>query len=480
MRYLLAICCALFLVACGDEGTSEPIQYPREISVETYSSMAESSEMQSSSSASFLCVIGTGEDCEYGTLIDERDGHTYKTMKIGGQEWMAENLNYQIGIKNCYHDSCAVYGQRYSWKTAMDSAGTFSTNGIGCGFGQMCSPDYPVRGICPAGWHLPSNFEIEPMTFELGRLREFAAQGEDSSTEVQFVKQFLTHLEFWSSTEENWHSAPFLTCGEESCSLFPATCLKKNNINVRCVKGKNAEQNMDKLLSSSSQSSSSSEIKSSSSSSFFISYGEMTDERDGQTYKTMTIEGKFVDCLNYSPMGQLTRNVSRTTWMAENLNYAYLQPTSSLDSSSRCYGNDPALCEKYGRQYLWSAAMDSAALFSETSKGCGNFATKEEWYKCPVENGVRGVCPEGWRLPTYNEDYAIALWRICMEPEGFNQNQTPNYFWLARDSWYSRAKLDACDPYDLAWSEGYGIDGEAIVEADKNAFFSVRCVKDIP
>ncbi len=57
--------------------------------------------------------------------------------------------------------------------------------------------------------------------------------------------------------------------------------------------------------------------------------------------------------------------------MAENLNYAYLQPTSTKDSSSECYNNSPDSCAKYGRLYLWSAAMDSAAIFSKDGKDCG-------------------------------------------------------------------------------------------------------------
>ena len=92
---------------------------------------------------------------------------------------------------------------------------------------------------------------------------------------------------------------------------------------------------------------------SSSSSSIKVVYGEMTDERDGQVYKTVYVE-----------------SIDRT-WMIQNLNYAYLQPTAELDSSSWCQNDDPENCEKDGRLYIWSAAMDSAALFSEDGKDCG-------------------------------------------------------------------------------------------------------------
>ena len=126
-------------------------------------------------------------------------------------------------------------------------------------------------------------------------------------------------------------------------------------------------------LYSSSSSSSSSSIK--------VVYGEMTDERDGQVYKTVYVE-----------------SIDRT-WMIQNLNYAYLQPTAELDSSSWCQNDDPENCGKNGRLYIWSAAMDSAGLFSEDGNGCGygvicdypepdtaNFF----WYWI-----VRGVCPAG-------------------------------------------------------------------------------------
>lgn len=116
---------------------------------------------------------------EYGTLTDERDGKTYKTVVIGTQTWMAENLNYSDSTNYpsmkrrnwCYSnslDSCAKYGRLYTWSATMDSVGTFSTNGKGCGNGKNCSPTYPVRGICPEGWHLPTKEEFETLISNVG------------------------------------------------------------------------------------------------------------------------------------------------------------------------------------------------------------------------------------------------------------------------------------------------------------------------
>ena len=157
------------------------------------SSVKSSSSMNIESSSSeidpaALCKTETEDNCEYGTLTDDRDGQTYKTVKIGDQWWMAENLNYAytgVPYKYTYIDSsytsdstswcydndpanCTKYGRLYTWAAAMDSVGTWSTNGKGCGYGKRCTPTYPVRGVCPEGWHLPTKAEFETLFTAVG------------------------------------------------------------------------------------------------------------------------------------------------------------------------------------------------------------------------------------------------------------------------------------------------------------------------
>lgn len=96
---------------------------------------------------------------------------------------------------------------------------------------------------------------------------------------------------------------------------------------------------------------------------------EFCDPRDHQVYKFVKINGK--------------------TWMAENLNFDY-----TIDGES--YGNacSDGLSVQYGRYYSWAAALDSAGIFSDHSKGCGRQTS------CQQEQPVRGICPEGWHIPS--------------------------------------------------------------------------------
>ncbi len=159
-----------------------------------------------------------------------------------------------------------------------------------------------------------------------------------------------------------------------SSSVILSSDSKSSSSNTSSTSVQSSSSSKNEAISSSSVSISSSSV--------ILSGGEGTlkDSRDNQVYKTVTI--------------------GTQTWMAENLNYAYKGKTSTFDSSSFCYDDDPTNCSKYGRLYLWSAAMDSAGTWSINGKGCGNGKF------CLPTYPVRGVCPEGWHLPT-EEDFRI-------------------------------------------------------------------------
>ncbi|MBO6135656.1 MAG: hypothetical protein J6P30_03535 [Fibrobacter sp.] len=131
----------------------------------------------------WTCITGSkntffNPDVVYGWMVDPRDKHAYRTVKIGEQTWMAENLNYEYKINSagkavtygnlCGADSCDVYGRFYTYAAAMDSAAVFSENGKGCGWGVNCTPIYPVPGVCPEGWHLPDTTEYRTLFNAVG------------------------------------------------------------------------------------------------------------------------------------------------------------------------------------------------------------------------------------------------------------------------------------------------------------------------
>ncbi|WP_290743576.1 FISUMP domain-containing protein [Fibrobacter sp. UBA4309] len=114
-----------------------------------------------------------------------------------------------------------------------------------------------------------------------------------------------------------------------------------------------------------------------------IDYGEVVDERDGQVYKTVVID--------------------TLVWMSENLNYADSDLTPSLLGKNWCYNNEPDSCVKYGRLYTWGAAIDSVALANdpENPRECGDSLL------CTDLKYIRGLCMEGWHLPSSAELHTL-------------------------------------------------------------------------
>jgi len=90
----------------------------------------------------------------YGSFVDSRDSKLYKTVAIGTQKWMAQNLDYATDSSWCYagnSDSCTKYGRLYQWAAAMDTSARYDTSRL--------SAKLPQQGLCPSGWHLPSEAE---------------------------------------------------------------------------------------------------------------------------------------------------------------------------------------------------------------------------------------------------------------------------------------------------------------------------------
>ncbi|MBR2210624.1 MAG: lipocalin family protein [Fibrobacter sp.] len=196
-----AVLCATLLAACGGDGgssadsldesssssemdgaessDSEGLNSNGSEGVEGSSASVPSGSSDTNLSGGSLivanqCKIETEDNCEYGSLTDSRDGQTYRTVKIGGQVWMAENLNFVMDNSWCYNDesdNCDTYGRLYNWAAAV------GRDDAECGYGYECELGTgDIRGVCPKGWHLPSQSEWEALIVAVdGSITEYTS-----------------------------------------------------------------------------------------------------------------------------------------------------------------------------------------------------------------------------------------------------------------------------------------------------------------
>lgn len=89
----------------------------------------------------------------YGWLEDARDGQLYRTVAIGSQTWMAQNLNFRVDSSWWYGnsaDSGFLYGRMYPWTVALGLDDSCARVSCSTQVGDR------TRGLCPTGWHVPS------------------------------------------------------------------------------------------------------------------------------------------------------------------------------------------------------------------------------------------------------------------------------------------------------------------------------------
>lgn len=186
----------------------------------------------------FLTAYSFAEDVF--VLKDSRDNQEYRTVQIGSQVWMAENLSFEVEQSFCYTRfgyDCRKYGRFYTWDVAKD--------------------------VCPAGWHLPTAAEFEQLIDFVGG-RDTAAvklksaegwshygNGSDEygfnatpsgfrDYRGRFDRQTM-YAYLWSATEDAAESAQskkaigiHMMAGRNDVSVYPYA--KDFGLSVRCVK----------------------------------------------------------------------------------------------------------------------------------------------------------------------------------------------------------------------------------------------------
>lgn len=298
--------------------------------VVTSSSSSSLAELKKSSSS----VVTRAGD----VLVDSRDGETYKTVYIGDQHWMAENLRYRAVESDT--STAGKKGRYYSWAVAMDTAETPCNYGL-CEFERV-----QRQGVCPDGWHIPSYEEwriflddvealssnpLEVITddkeswdYPGNNLTGFTAIPAGMTFNGDFYRKSQALI--WSSNGEitpkgDSAFARYLRITDKNGPRIESL-QKYVNMSVRCIENSEVSEKLDYLNHKE----------------YSGPYGELTDPRDGKKYKTVVL--------------------NNIEWMAENLNF---------ETPASVCGGAADSCAKYGR------------LYSDAE------------YKT--------VCPEGWRIP---------------------------------------------------------------------------------
>ena len=183
-------------------------------------------------------------------IVDSRDASQYKTIGIGNQVWMAENLNYEVDPSWCYGDTleyCKKYGRLYQWDAILGA-------------------NAKVKNVCPDGFHVPSNKEwdelnafvdswfhgnsysvrstllsSDPMEFDnivhVGKdLVGFTGIYVGHRTEGGYFTGRLTSAYFCSADKNEEGSAYIYMLRQDDFNLSKYAQKTNSTCNVRCVK----------------------------------------------------------------------------------------------------------------------------------------------------------------------------------------------------------------------------------------------------
>jgi uncharacterized protein (TIGR02145 family) len=393
-----------------------------------------------------------------GFMTDTRDGRNYKIVKIGNQWWMAQNLNFgtQIDLytvasnndkveKYCYSNSaadCDSYGGLYTWDEIMEYSMAES-----------------IQGICPFGWHIPSDQEWKELEMSLGMSQEdadllYSWRGSSIGTQLKddggsgfngllagYKNSTPLYADkgssgyFWSSSSYNSQDSYVRILKDGETGVGHWTYHKTDGMSVRCVK--DAE-------------------------------GKITDARDGKVYSTVKIGEQW--------------------WMSENLNYGSridgnVSQTDNAAVEKYCYDNLETNCDTLGALYQWNEMMNYSADAMHKGVCHGicpagwHIPTDEEWKKLEMYlgmsqaeadlTGFRGT-DEGTQLKTGGSSgFNAALDGYMTTSNNFIRYGTGNCFWTSTDL-YARYLLNSS-------SQVYRWDAPL-----KSYGLSVRCVIDDP
>ena len=204
------------------------------------------------------CVTLNTKKFNYGTFTDSRDGETYRTVKIGNQVWMVDNLRFKT--ENSYapgndEANIAKYGRLYTWTAALGIPSEFSEQSLAKDIHMYhdIRENSNYQGIAPEGWHIPSYKEWEQLLENLPKnsngdeLRSACFWGRPGEDSLGFFAlpagyrfddggyyRFGRRARFWCKDEYGKTNAYRLSITNNSCDIEGV--YRSDAVSVRCVK----------------------------------------------------------------------------------------------------------------------------------------------------------------------------------------------------------------------------------------------------
>jgi len=382
-------------------------------------------------------VVIDEKSCPAAPTVTDHEGNVYATVQIGNQCWMRDNLRtttspstgtYLIpasstgytftGKQACWYNNDSAtyapqnYGLLYNWNAAVDTFNTaYGETSVNTSSNNAVSVTFSGhrRGICPAGWHLPSDAEWTQLTDYVSSQSEYTCSGDSSN-----IAKALASTEgwntstnscavgnnqgsnnatgfsavpagycsgssfngagdrayFWSSAQNSSNSAWNRYLHYNNAYVLRYNDYKSNGFSVRCLRDETGTVVIDEKS---------------------CPAAPTVTDHEGNVYATVQIGNQC--------------------WMRDNLRTTtspstgtYLIPASGTGytftgKQARWYNNDSATYapQNYGLLYNWNAAVDTFnTAYGETSVN----TSSNNAVSVTFSGHRRGICPAGWHLPS--------------------------------------------------------------------------------
>ena len=386
-------------------------------------------------------------------LYDERNNRSYRTVQIGHQVWMAENLDIGVAIPGSVMQQDNDVIEKYQYNN--DPAYGSSLGGL-YQWEEMMTYSTEIReqGICPAGWHIPANEEWKILEQALGMSEEESERlGLRGTNEGSLLKEggssgfesllggkrnadgFFESLDYYATY---WTSDGYT---RTLSSLFDQVYAsnsddREEGYSVRCVLDDSVYVSYGRKLDVSDYTPGDY--------TFYVtntSYDGCISEADTATLRLRKTppppvvsdvevcvmedapvliasgenvkwyhdipDAPFVDVRNGKEYNML--RFGKDIWMAENLDIGTMINGSMNQTDNQIiekyyYNNDPGMGAIYGGLYQWNELMSYS-----------------------IEENSQGICPAGWEVPSHKD------WMKLEMNLGMNQAEATLFEWRGTD-----------------------------------------------